>query len=523
RVLCIQQDHRADEHEPTNTLVAVPLAGGEPEVLVSGHDFFSSARVSPDGRQLAWLSWDHPNLPWDGCELWLAELDPAGRPRAARRVAGSPSASINQPRWSPDGRLHFVAEPEGWWNLFVLGADGAPVALAPMEAEFGFPQWNFGQQTYDLLPDGRIVAASAGGPGVERDRLWLIGPGAGQVVPLETSWTAVRSVAVLGERIGLVAASWTEPPSVVLIGREGGAIEAVQRSSGVRIDPADVSVPTAITFPTSDGEVAHGLFYGPRNRRFRAPGGERPPLLVTSHGGPTAAAATSLKLDLQYFTSRGIAVVDVDYRGSSGYGRAYRQALEGDWGVSDVDDCVAAVRYLAAEGLADGKRAAIEGGSASGYTTLAALVFRDTFCAGVSYFGIGDLETFVQTTHKFESRYLDRLVGPWPAAAETYRARSPVHHLDQVSCPMLILQGLEDRIVPPSQAEAMAAALRARGLPYAYLPFEGEGHGFRREANLRRATQAELAFYGQVLGFTPADELPPLQLVGTGPQHQGEP
>lgn len=514
RILCVRQDHRQDEREPTNMLVSVPLAGGEPEVIVEGHDFFSSPRLSPDGRQLAWLSWDHPNLPWDGCELWLAELDPAGRPRSARRVAGSPSASINQPRWSIDGRLHFVAEPDGWWNLFALGDGGQAVALAPMEAEFGFPQWNFGQQTYDFLPDGRIVAASAGGPGVERDRLWLIGPGAGEVVPLETSWTAVRALAVLGERIGLLAASWTEPPSVVLIGLDSGGAEVVERSTGLRLDPADVSVPTAVTFPTSDGGLAHGLFYPPRNRRFRAPDGALPPLLVTSHGGPTSAAATSLDPSLQYFTSRGIAVVDVDYRGSSGYGRAYRQSLEGRWGVYDVDDCVAAVAYLAAEGLVDGRRAVIEGGSASGYTTLAALAFRDAFCAGVSYFGIGDLETFVKTTHKFESRYLDRLVGPWPAAAETYRARSPVYHLAGVSCPMLILQGLEDRVVPPSQAEEMAAALRAKGLPYAYLPFEGEGHGFRREANLRRATQAELAFYGQVLGFTPADPLPPLELVG---------
>ncbi|HEX5465856.1 MAG TPA: prolyl oligopeptidase family serine peptidase [Candidatus Limnocylindrales bacterium] len=512
RILCVRQDHRRDAQEPQNTLVAVPLAGGEPEVLVEGHDFFSAPRLSPDGRHLAWLSWDHPNLPWDGCQLWLAELDAAGRPREPRVVAGSAGEAIDQPRWSPDGRLHFVAEPDGWWNLFVLGPDEAAIPLAPMAAEFGFPQWNFGRQTYDFLPDGRIVAISARSADDAGDRLWLIGPAPGQVEALANPWTQLSGLAVLGERIGLLCASWTEPPSIVLIDATGQGAELVQRSTAVRVDPADVSIPTAITFPTSDGAVAHGLFYPPRNARFRGPPGERPPVVVRSHGGPTSSAATCLSLAFQYLTSRGIAVVDVDYRGSTGYGRAYRQALEGQWGIYDVDDCVAAVAYLAAEGLVDGERAAIEGGSASGYTTLAALAFRDAFCAGVSYFGIGDLETFVHGTHKFESRYLDRLVGPWPAAAATYRARSPIHHLDQVSCPMLILQGLDDRIVPPTQAEQITAALRARGLPYAYLPFEGEGHGFRREANLRRATQAELAFYGQVLGFTPADTLPPLEL-----------
>jgi dipeptidyl aminopeptidase/acylaminoacyl peptidase len=325
----------------------------------------------------------------------------------------------------------------------------------------------------------------------------------------------MRSVAVLpDDRLVLVAASWTEATLVAIIPLTGGPGEVLHRATNVRIDPGEISVPRPVTFPTTDGALAHGLFYAPRNDRYRGPDAELPPLIVTSHGGPTSAAHTSLALGLQYFTSRGLAVVDVDYRGSSGYGRDYRRALEGNWGVYDIDDCVAAARYLAREGQVDGSRLVIVGGSASGYTTLAALVFRDVFCAGVSYFGIGDLETFVHTTHKFEARYLDRLVGPWPAAAETYAARSPIHHLAGLSCPLLILQGLEDRIVPPSQAERMVEALRANGQPYVYLPFEGEGHGFRSEASLRRSTQAELAFYGRVLGFTPADDLPPLELIG---------
>jgi len=311
-----------------------------------------------------------------------------------------------------------------------------------------------------------------------------------------------------------MAASPVDMGGVVRLDLRDGRWEYLRRASSAQLEEAELSVPRHITFPTARGAQAHGLFYPARNPRFEAPAGELPPLIVTSHGGPTSSAVNALRLSNQFFTSRGIAIVDVDYRGSTGYGRDYRRALEGEWGVSDVDDCVAAARYLAAEGLVDPERLAIRGGSASGYTTLCALTFRRDFRAGVSYFGIGDLETFARDTHKFESRYLDRLVGPYPAARQRYRERSPVHHADGLDCPVLLLQGLDDEVVPPSQAEEMVAVLRAKGIPYAYLAFEGEGHGFRRLSNLRRALEAELSFYGQVFGFQPADALPPLPLGG---------
>ncbi|MGZ6272360.1 MAG: prolyl oligopeptidase family serine peptidase [Candidatus Limnocylindrales bacterium] len=512
RLICVREDHSAPG-EAVTTLVAVSLAPGAapapPSVFVEGADFFAAPRLSPDGRWLAWLSWRHPNMPWDGTELWLGELDESGTLRGSRRVAGDPSLWVAQPRWSPAGVLYCLAEPTGWLNLHRV-TEGGLEAVFPLASEFASADWTLGRATFGFTPEGRIVAAARTEMG---DRLWLIDPDTGSGDVIDQPFSELDGVVVAGERALFVGGAPADTGGLVELELTTGHWHYVRRVTEAVVAPDEISLPRPITFPTSDGGVAHAFFYPPHNPRYTAPAGELPPLLVTSHGGPTASAPTSMRLAFQYLTSRGIAIVDVDYRGSTGYGRAYRQALEGAWGIYDVDDCVAAARYLARLGLVDGERLAIRGGSASGYTTLCALTFRDDFRAGVSYFGIGDLETFARDTHKFESRYLERLVGRYPEERQRYVERSPVNFPDRLSCPLLILQGLDDRVVPPNQAEEMVAVLRAKGLPHAYLPFEGEGHGFRRLETMRRAMEAELAFYGEIFGFTPADELPPLPLT----------
>jgi dipeptidyl aminopeptidase/acylaminoacyl peptidase len=511
RFLAVREDHSA-EGQPVAAIVAVPLDGERaPRVLVQGPDFLAAPRLSPDGSTLAWLEWDHPDMPWDATRLRTAPVRDDGDLGPSDLAAGGPDESIAQPEWSPDGVLHFVSDRSGWWNLYRL-VDGPRLEpLAALGAEFAKPAWIFDRSTYGFLPDGAIAAvARARG----RDRIFHVAPGrlAGEV---ESPFTDIASLRAGPQGIVAIAGSPTESSMVVALDPTILAPTGVlRRSSSFTMDPAWTSVAEPITFPSAGGRVAHALFYRPTNPDVVAPDGELPPLVVHSHGGPTSNAANSLKLDIQLLTSRGIAVVDVDYGGSTGYGREYRRALEGGWGVIDVDDCEAAARYLVARGEVDPDRLAIEGGSAGGYTTLAALAFRDLFAAGISLFGVGDLEALARDTHKFESRYLDRLVGPYPAAAELYRERSPIHHLDAISCPVLVLQGLDDHVVPPSQAEAIVAALAAKGVPHAYLAFEGEGHGFRGADAIRRTLESRLSFLGAVFGFELADELPPLDIPG---------
>jgi dipeptidyl aminopeptidase/acylaminoacyl peptidase len=478
---------------------------------VEGPDFLAAPRLSPDGRSLAWLEWDHPDMPWDATRLRVAPLDADGSVGASDLAAGGPDESIVQPEWSPDGILHLVSDRSGWWNLYRL-VDGPRLEpLAPLEAEFADPSWVFDRSSYGFLSDGSIAAV---GRSRGRDRLFHIAPGR-LVGEVETPFTEFGGLRVGPQTIVATAGSPTESGMIVALDPSTLAPAGVlRRASPVAIHPDWISVAESITFPSAGGRMAHALFYGPRNPEAQAPDGELPPLLVVSHGGPTANAANMLDPSIQFLTSRGIAIVDVDYGGSTGYGREYRQALDGQWGIVDVDDCVAAATYLAARGEVDPDRLAIEGGSAGGYTTLAALAFRDTFAAGISLFGIGDLETLARDTHKFESRYMDRLVGPYPAMADRYRERSPVHYLDQISCPVLVLQGLDDKVVPPAQAEAIVAALSANGVPHAYLAFEGEGHGFRGVEAIRRTLEARLSFLGAVFGFTPADAFEPLDLPG---------
>ncbi len=484
-----------------NTLVAIDFAAPGPgHVLAQGHDFYASPKLSPDGGRLAWLSWDHPNMPWVGTELWLAAIAADGSLATPRLIAGGAAESIFQPQWSPDGVLYFVSDRTGWWNLYCVGPGlGSVHPLCPRAAEFGQAQWNFGQSTYAFLAAEQLVSTyrDAG-----RGHLARLDVASGKLVALDLPFTDFGAVWVAGGRIVCRAGSPVDPPAIVAIDPANGAAEVLRRSAPSADDDAlrrYFSVPQHLAFATENGLAAYAHYYPPANPDHAPPPAERPPLVVKCHGGPTASASSVLNLGIQYWTSRGIAVIDVDYGGSTGYGRAYRERLKGAWGVVDVDDCVNATRHVIAEGLADGERAVITGGSAGGYTVLAALALRDVFKAGASYYGVSDVAALARDTHKFESRYLDWLIGPYPERADLYRERSPLTHADRLSRPVIFFQGAEDRIVPPNQTEMMVEALRRRGIPVGYLLFAGEQHGFRRAETIKRALDAELYFYATLI------------------------
>jgi dipeptidyl aminopeptidase/acylaminoacyl peptidase len=505
----VREDHRADG-EPRNTLVALQAQGDTEggHVVAEGHDFYAAPRLSPDGSKLAWLCWNHPDMPWDGCELWLAEVDEAGHLHGARRLVGSREEAVQQPLWSPEGQLHFISDRSGWWNLYRWGQDAAE-ALCPMEAEFGQPMWNFGLATYGFSSPRQLVCSFVRGA---VSQLAVLDTATLALRTLDTPFSSIGNLAVSGDRVLFTGASPLQAASVCLLHLDDGRIETLRRGSALDADPDFSSVPEEIEFPTAGGLTAHAFFYPPRNRDFHAPAGEKPPLLVMGHGGPTSMASNAYRAGVQYWTSRGIAVLDVNYGGSSGFGRAYRQRLDGQWGVVDVVDCIQGAQHLVARGDVDGRRLVIRGSSAGGFTTLSALAFHDCFTCGASLYGIGDLQTLAEDTHKFEARYLDRLVGPWPEARELYMARSPLHHLDGLQSPLILLQGAEDKVVPPEQSRRMHAALKARGVPVAYLEFEGEQHGFRDLKNIVRALEAEACFYAHVLGFELADVVQPLDI-----------
>jgi dipeptidyl aminopeptidase/acylaminoacyl peptidase len=512
RILCVREDHTAEGQEAVNTIVSVSLNGDDLErggqVLASGNNFYSTPRLSPDGARLAWLTWNHPNMPWDGAELWVAEVRADGALANAQLVAGGPTESIFQPEWSPTGELYFVAEYTGWWNLY-RWRNGKAEALHPMEAEFGQPLWSFAMSTYAFESARRLVCAYLQ---QGQTRLALLDTETLEFTPIETPYTDIWLVRARAGQALFLGGSPTEPASVVRLDLATGRCSVLRRSAEVRIDPGYFSVPQAIEFPTENGLTAHGFFYPPHNQDYAAPSGERPPLLVMSHGGPTSATTTTFSLSIQYWTSRGIAVLDVNYGGSTGYGRAYRQRLNGNWGIVDVDDCVNGAKHLVKRGWVDGDRLAIRGGSAGGYTTLCALTFRNTFNAGASYFGISDAEALARDTHKFESRYLDSMIGPYPERREVYRARSPIHFTHQLNCALILFQGAEDKVVPPDQSRKMFEAARARELPVAYLEYEGEQHGFRQAQNIKRSLDAELYFYSRVFKFELAEPLEPVEI-----------
>ncbi|MDP9293078.1 MAG: S9 family peptidase [Actinomycetota bacterium] len=505
-LICVRE--RAAEPEHVNELVAVPADGsGEPVVIASGHDFFGAPRLSPDGSRLAWLSWDHPRMPWDGTELWVADLRAEGTLAEPSLVAGGPSESILQPEWSSDGVLHFISDATGWWNLY-RARDGAPEPLAPMEADLGGPMWVFGLSWYGFLDGGRIACTY-----VEdgRDRLAIV-HAPGRLETLDAEWTAIEGLTTDGSRVLLIGSSPARSARVVSLDPATGAAEELTTEDEEQIDAAYVSTPRPIAYPTTDGATAHALFYPPRNPGFAAPASQKPPLLVDIHGGPTAHVTPRLLLSIQFFTSRGFAVADVNYGGSTGYGRAYRERLKGQWGVVDVDDAVNVARHLAEQGEVDPACMAITGGSAGGWTVLCALALRDVFTAGANHFGVSSLAGFSEDTHKFESRYIDSMVG---RSEELLRERSPITHADRIRAPVIVLQGLEDEVVPPSQSEVIVEALARNGVPHAYITFPGEQHGFRKAENIKRAIEAELSFYGQVFGFEPAGDIEPVQLRGS--------
>ena len=533
-IYCVRERH-ADPDLPkdvVNDLVVLASDGeAEPRVVAEGHDFFSAPALSPDGRHIAWLAWDHPRMPWDGTELWEAELGSDGLPINPRLVAGGAAESVTQPRYSPDGRLHFISDRTDWWNLYVDDErGGAP--LYPAEAEFAFPEWQFGPSTYDFLADGTIAAVwQASGLG----HLGVLRPAEqGQAAlsceEVETDYSLFGYIVSKGDSVVATAGSSSLPASVIEIaipprspsasatppdartGAKAVEVTALRTSRSDIVDASYLSQPEPIEFPTENGLTAYALLYRPKNPEFEAPPGELPPLVVTIHGGPTAAADAVLDYGIQYWTSRGFAVVDVNYGGSSGYGRKYRDRLRGAWGIVDLDDCVNCAKYLASEGIVDGDRLLITGGSAGGYTTLCAVTFRNVFAAGASLFGVADAGALARETHKFESRYLDGLIGPWPEARALYEERSPIFHVDQLRTPLILLQGLEDKVVPPEQSQMMADALREKGVPVTYVTFEGEQHGFRKAENIKRATEATLYFFGRVLGFTPAGDIEPVEI-----------
>jgi len=570
QLIAIRED-ASSAGEPIAALIAIAL---HPPfaitVLAAGETFYASPALSPDGSKLAWLSWNHPDMPWDSTTLWVADVDAAGVLGQPIAIAGGEDESIFQPQWSPDGRLFFVSDRNNWWNLYAcaltgsvaeLGASSisnpatdpvikpvikpaidpvidplidpitqasnpesnpandpvtpqhsAIVAVYPIEAEFATPQWVFGMSTYGFTATGQLLCTYT------QRGLWFLAtidpqaPLEQRFQPIDLPYSDLSSIRVCGDQAIFLAGSPTTSGAVVSLDLTTHTTEVLQRSTTFSIDPRYLSEPQPIEFPTSHNQIAYGFYYPPKNPDFIAPDGDRPPLLVKSHGGPTAATSSSLSLRVQYWTSRGFGYLDVNYRGSTGYGRTYRHLLRGQWGIFDVDDAVYGAQNLVDRGWADPHQLAISGGSAGGYTVLSALTFRNTFKAGASYYGISDLEALAQDTHKFEARYLDRLVGAYPQEQQIYRDRSPIHFSDQLDCPVIFFQGLEDKVVPPNQAEMMVNALRTKGLPVAYVPFEGEQHGFRQAATIQRAIDAEFYFYARVFGFTPADAIEPVAI-----------
>jgi dipeptidyl aminopeptidase/acylaminoacyl peptidase len=509
RLYAVREDHTTGAKEAVNTIVSLDCSRDyKPITIAEGNDFYSSPKLSPDGNHLAWTTWNHPNMPWDGSELWVSDLDPDGQVRSSRKIAGGITESILQPEWSAAGELYFISDRSDWWNLYRARGEGDE-ALCPRAAEFGAPQWVFGMRFYAFAGPDEIVCLYSEPGGTKLGRVDLTTGTLQQVALIYSSLSNVQSN---GRKVALFASSATLAERVLTIDLGGGAQEVVKVSNPAHIDAGNLSLPKAIEFPTEGGLTAHAIYYPPKNQRYDAPPGEQPPLMVRCHGGPTSSAGPTYTFEYHYWTSRGFAVVDVNYGGSSGYGRAYRTRLNGGWGVVDVDDCINAARYLVEHGQADRSRVWITGGSAGGFTVLLSLTKRDFYDAGASHFGIGDLESFIKETHKFESHYVDTLVGPYPERADLYRDRSAIHFADNLKCPVILFQGLEDKIVPPNQAEEFIAVCGQKKLPYAYVAFEGEQHGFRQAKNIRRSIEGELYFVSQIFDLGLADQIEPVKI-----------
>ncbi|MFV8783704.1 S9 family peptidase [Microbulbifer sp. SA54] len=495
RLICVQEDEGRSDREAIARIIAIDLNnGGATQVLAEGADFYSNPALNPAGNRMSFLQWHHPSMPWDATELMLAELDSNGLPTITSKIAGTGNESIFQPQWSERGELFYVSDRNNWWNLYRHG-DSQPVWNKA--AEFATPQWVFGMSTYGFLNPDRIFCTFTENG---RWQLAIVDLADNTQRTLEHSGCDFESISCDDGNAVFITSGATDFPCVQLYSGAAAEFKTLASSSSIALADNLVSRAQAIDFSAGERTV-HAFYYPPCNPAFKAPTGERPPLIVFSHGGPTGATSAGLNLKVQYWTSRGFAILDVNYSGSTGYGREYRDRLQDNWGILDVEDVCAGANYLVDGGLADPERLLIKGGSAGGYTVLAALAFHDTFSAGASHYGIGDLTTLARDTHKFESRYLDKLVGPWPEAEAIYRQRSPIEHIEQLNCPVIFFQGLEDKVVPPNQAEAMVSALKERGLPVAYITFADEGHGFRSASSIKMALEGELEFYSRVFGF----------------------
>jgi dienelactone hydrolase len=511
RILAIVEEHGSAGREPENYVAAVGYGGrtGRFEVMLRGQHFYSSLRLSPDHQRLAWLSWRHPCMPWDGTELWVAELDGLGLPKVPRRIAGGPTESIFQPEWDAHGNLCFISDRSGFWNLYRYSDRDGVKPLCPRPADFGAPQWVFGMSTYCSLPDGDTLCTLTEGG------LWRLGRLSATTHDLrllDLPYTEYYTLRAAPDGAALLVASPTVSTSLLHYDIQTGELRPLRHYGGPGVPgstepgaPALISQPSPIEYLSEDGMKAYGLFYPPQHPDYEAPEAELPPLLVRCHGGPTSQASTGLNLRTQYWTSRGFAVLEVNYRGSSGYGRAYRDALRGQWGIGEVLDCIAGANALADRGLCDRNRLCISGGSAGGYTSLAALTFHDVFAAGAIYYGVSDLSALARDTHKFESRYLDGLVGPYPEMAALYTERSPIAHLDRLEKPTLFFHGMQDKVTPPNQATIIAKALEEKGVPVAFLSFADEGHGFRHAETIRRTLDGEFYFYCRIFGIEPTE------------------
>ena len=521
RVISVREDHTTGASEPVNTIVSIDAHGrGDVKVIVSGQDFYATPRLSPDGRSLVWLAWSHPDMPWDGTQLWVGELDDEGEIRDATPVCGGTPEAVAQPEWSPDGTLYFLSDTSGWWNLYCW-RQGEIEPVQAMEAEFAKTYWWVGMCAYGFESASSLVCSYG------RHGVWGLGRidlESKRLEPLDTPYSSMGwgDLKVAPGRVVFEAGSPLRPMSVLELDLASRDLTVLRTAIDTDVDPGYVSIPEPIEFPTENETTAHAFYYAPRNQDHVAPAGERPPLLVTCHGGPTGVATMQLDLWTQYWTSRGIAVLDVNYGGSTGYGRDYRERLVGEWGVVDVDDSTNGALYLVDRGDVDAERLIISGGSAGGYTALAAMTFRDVFKAGASHFGVSDLEALLDGIHKFDTHSLMGLVGPYPLYRRRYVERSPINYVEQLSCPVIFFQGSDDTIVPADQSEMMFEVLRKRGVPTAYLAFEGEAHGFVQAENIRRTLEAELYFYSRVFGFELADPVEPVHIENLGALKESE-
>ncbi|MGK7930208.1 MAG: prolyl oligopeptidase family serine peptidase [Microcystaceae cyanobacterium] len=507
RLIAVCEDHSNPESEPENKIVSINIQSGEIKTLVSGNDFYSSPRLSPDGVVLAWITWNHPNMPWDETQLCLAVVNPDGMLGDTTIVAGGQDESIAEVKWSPDGILTFSSDRSNWWNLYQSKQKIEP--LFPYSGEFAYPNWIFGLSAFAFAASSEIICTYT------QQGRWYLGRlslTSKELVPISLPYTDIFAVKVKGNQLIFRGSSPTEAAAIVLLDLTTNETTILKSSADLTIDKGYLSIPEAIEFPTENGLTAYAWYYPPQNKDYTAPEGEKPPLLVKSHGGPTASASSSFSLRVQYWTSRGFGYLDVNYGGSTGFGREYRQRLTKNWGIVDVDDCINGANHLVKQGKVDSNKLAISGGSAGGYTTLAALTFHDTFKAGASYYGVSDLEALATDTHKFEARYLDGLIGKYPEDKEIYQKRSPIYYTAQLSCPIIFFQGLEDKVVPPNQAEKMVEGMKEKGIPVAYVPYEGEQHGFRQAENIKRSLDGEFYFYSQIFGFKPADAIEPIEI-----------